>query len=114
MRNASDADLIRRAAEEASESGSKRHLPARGKTGCHADHVLLGDEAFGETLRILLHELVRVGGVFCVAIEGNDARVGFADAGESASVSFAGGDHVALIVVDGRISRGSSIIWGGQ
>ena len=98
LRNARDANLVEGAREEAGERGGKRHLAARAEARGHADHVLLGNETFRETVREFLEELFRVGGILRVAVHRDDALVHLADARERVAVGLARGDHVAEFV----------------
>ena len=96
------------------ERGRKRHLAARAETGGHADHVLLGDETFGETVREFLEEFFRVGGILRVAVHRHDALVHLADARERVAVGFARGDRIAGFVSERRIAGGRGVVRRGQ
>jgi hypothetical protein len=77
MSNTSNPDLVGSSDEKGGESRTEGDFTPAGKTSGHADHVLLGDETFDETFRMLLEESNREGTVFSIAVQANYLRVGF-------------------------------------
>ena len=114
LRNARDANLVKRAGEKTRERGRKRHLAAGAKTGGHADHVLLGNETFRETVREFFEKLFGERGVFCVAIHRDNARVRSADAFKRGTVGFARCDQVTWFISDGRVAGRRGVVGRGQ
>ena len=114
LRNARDADLIVSAREETGERGCKWHLAARAEADGHTNHVLLGNETFGEPLGEFLHEFFRVGGILCIAVHRDDALVRLAHARERIAISFARGNRITGLVADRRVAGGRGVVGSGQ
>lgn len=66
---------------------SPTHVPA---SATH--HVLLGNEALDEAVRVLLFEDVREGGILGVPVQGNDTVASVAQLGQGLPVGLAGSD----------------------
>ena len=114
LRNSGDADLVVSAREKCGERGCERHFAARAETGGHADHVLLGDVTFGGTFGKFFEKFVRERGIFCVAVNRNDALIHFADSQQRVAVGFARGNGIAEFVIDRRIICRRDIFRFGQ
>ncbi len=100
-----DPDEVIGAREEARERRRKRDLPLGGQTHRGADHILLGDEPLKKPLGALLLELVRVGGVFHVAIHRHHQRVRLAQSRQCRSEGLPRGHLLPQLV--GRRRHGS-------
>src|SRR5665213_4555964 len=114
LRNSGDANLVGGAGEERRERRGERHMAARGVADRDGDEVLFRDETFNGAFGKFLEKFFRESGIFGVAVQCVDARIGLAEADERRAVGFARGDLVAQLVADGRIARGRGEIWRGQ
>ena len=76
--------------QKAGESGGERNLSLAGQPHGRADHVLLGDEVFEETVGELLPELVGKGRILHVRIKHHDQRIRFSQLHQGVAERLAG------------------------
>ena len=100
------ADEVGRTRQETGEgaTGTESRRARRGP--CHADHHLLGDEAFEEAIRRCRSELVAEGRVLHVGVERDDPRIDLAEFVQRLTVRFAGGHFLAPIAYGGHCTGG--------
>ena len=113
-RNSRDANLVCGARKKCRERRDERNVAARRKPNGDGHKVLFRDETFGESVRELFEKLFRVGGIFRVAVHRDDALIGFTNADERGTVSFARGNLITKLVADGGIACRRGEVRRGQ